>query len=81
MAVACVNHREKILDGEIVFDSSKAGGNPQKLLDLTYQKIHGWKVKIGLREGTNGINRLEGRECGLHPLTRLTPNLMLPGAF
>jgi GDP-L-fucose synthase len=37
--------------GEIVYDTSKPDGTPQKLLDVT--KLHnlGWQAKISLREG------------------------------
>jgi GDP-L-fucose synthase len=36
---------------EIVFDSSKPDGTPQKLLDISRIEKLGWKPKISLREG------------------------------
>jgi GDP-L-fucose synthase len=38
-------------DGEIVFDTSKPDGTPQKLLDTSRMDELGWKAKISLREG------------------------------
>lgn len=38
-------------EGEIVWDSSKPDGTPQKLLDMTKTHGLGWKHKIGLEEG------------------------------
>ena len=37
--------------GEIVFDSSKPDGTPQKLLDVSRMNRLGWKAKISLRAG------------------------------
>jgi len=37
--------------GEIVWDSSKPDGTPQKLLDVSRLQRMGWNAKIGLREG------------------------------
>jgi len=41
--------------GEVVWDTTKPDGTPQKLLDVS--KIHdlGWKEKISLKEGISGI--------------------------
>jgi GDP-L-fucose synthase len=41
-------------DGEIVFDTSKPDGTPQKLLDTSRMDELGWKAKISLREGIEG---------------------------
>ena len=38
-------------DGDIVFDSSKPDGTPQKLLDVSRMNRLGWKAKIFLRAG------------------------------
>lgn len=38
-------------DGDIVFDSSKPDGTPQKLLDVSRMNRLGWKAKISLRAG------------------------------
>jgi len=37
--------------GEIVYDTSKQDGTPQKLLDVTKLHNFGWKASISLREG------------------------------
>ena len=39
--------------GELVFDDTKPGGNPRKLLDSTLIKSHGWMPTIELGEGLN----------------------------
>jgi GDP-L-fucose synthase len=41
-------------DGEIVFDTNKPDGTPQKLLDTSRMDELGWKAKISLREGIEG---------------------------
>lgn len=38
-------------EGEIVYDTSKPDGTPQKLLDVTRLHSLGWKANIPLREG------------------------------
>ena len=38
-------------EGEIVWDSSKPDGTPQKLLDVTRMKALGWSASVGLEEG------------------------------
>jgi GDP-L-fucose synthase len=38
-------------EGELVFDPSKPDGTPRKLLDVSRLQSHGWKPKIGLKEG------------------------------
>ena len=38
-------------DGEIVFDTDKPDGTPQKLLDTSRMDELGWKAKVSLREG------------------------------
>ncbi len=38
-------------EGEIVFDTSKPDGTPQKLLDVTKINKLGWKAKTSLKEG------------------------------
>ncbi len=38
-------------EGEIIFDTSKPDGTPQKLLDISRMDELGWKAKIGLRQG------------------------------
>ena len=37
--------------GEIVYDTSKPDGAPQKLLDVSRLSTIGWKAKVPLREG------------------------------
>ena len=45
-------------DGEIIFDTSKPNGTPQKLLDMTITNKLGWSNKINFREGlTEVINQ------------------------
>ena len=34
--------------GELLWDTSKPNGTPQKLLDISRLNQHGWKTKIGL---------------------------------
>jgi len=38
-------------EGEIIFDSSKPDGTPQKLLDVSRLNNIGWKAKTGLEDG------------------------------
>ena len=38
-------------DGELVFDTSKPDGTPQKLLDVSKLRRLGWEAKISLRDG------------------------------
>jgi GDP-L-fucose synthase len=38
-------------DGDIVFDTTKPDGTPQKLLDVSRMAELGWKAKITLKEG------------------------------
>jgi GDP-L-fucose synthase len=40
--------------GEIVFDTAKPDGTPQKLLDISRMDKLGWKAEISLREGIAG---------------------------
>lgn len=40
-------------DGEIVFDTSRPDGTPQKLLDVSRINALGWKATTGLAEGIN----------------------------
>ena len=44
-------------EGSLQFDSSKPDGTPRKLMDVS--KLHqlGWKEKISLREGIDGVYR------------------------
>jgi GDP-L-fucose synthase len=42
-------------DGDIVFDTTKPDGTPQKLLDVTRMAELGWKAKISLREGISRV--------------------------
>ena len=45
-------------NGEIIFDTSKPNGTPQKLLDMTLTNKLGWSNKINFREGlTEVINQ------------------------
>jgi len=37
--------------GEVIWDSTKPDGMPQKLLDVTRVNALGWKAKVGLRQG------------------------------
>jgi GDP-L-fucose synthase len=47
----------KIVDfpGEIVFDSSKPDGTPQKLLDVSRLRQTGWNASISLEQGIRGV--------------------------
>ena len=38
-------------EGDIVFDTGKPDGTPQKLLDVSRMDELGWKAKISLRDG------------------------------
>ena len=38
-------------EGEIIFDSSKPDGTPQKLLDTSRMDKLGWQAKVTLRQG------------------------------
>jgi GDP-L-fucose synthase len=38
-------------EGEIVYDSSKPDGTPQKLLDVSRLSKAGWSAKTGMKEG------------------------------
>jgi GDP-L-fucose synthase len=38
-------------DGELVFDTSRRDGTPQKLLDVSRIHALGWRAKVGLEEG------------------------------
>jgi GDP-L-fucose synthase len=40
--------------GQIVFDTAKPDGTPQKLLDISRMDKLGWKAEITLREGIAG---------------------------
>ena len=42
-------------DGDIVFDTTKPDGTPQKLLDVARMAELGWKAKISLREGISRV--------------------------
>ena len=42
-------------EGEIVYDASKPDGTPQKLLDVSRMVGLGWKAKVGLRDGIEGV--------------------------
>ncbi|MFA6811160.1 MAG: NAD-dependent epimerase/dehydratase family protein, partial [Desulfoplanes sp.] len=46
MVQKCVGHT-----GEIIWDTDKPDGTPQKLLDISRISGLGWKPKIGLEEG------------------------------
>ncbi len=37
--------------GEIVYDTTKPDGTPQKLLDVSRLRRLGWKARISLRDG------------------------------
>lgn len=41
--------------GELKFDTTKPDGTPRKLMDVTKLHNMGWKHKIELREGINGV--------------------------
>ena len=43
--------------GEILWDSSKPDGTPQKLLDLRRIEQLGWKARVGLKEGIRNTYR------------------------
>jgi GDP-L-fucose synthase len=40
--------------GQIIFDTDRPDGTPQKLLDISRMDKLGWKAKISLREGITG---------------------------
>ena len=42
-------------EGEIRYDTSKPDGTPQKLLDVSRMAGLGWKAKVSLREGIEGV--------------------------
>lgn len=42
-------------EGELQFNTSKPDGTPRKLLDVSKLHNHGWKAKIGLREGIERV--------------------------
>ena len=44
-------------DGDIVFDTTKPDGTPQKLLDASRMTELGWKAKIELKEGISRVYR------------------------
>jgi GDP-L-fucose synthase len=50
------------VDGEIVFDTEKPDGTPQKLLDVSRMDGLGWKAKISLREGIEGTYQFYKRQ-------------------
>jgi GDP-L-fucose synthase len=41
--------------GELTFNTSKPDGTPRKLMDVGKLHSHGWKHKIGLREGITSV--------------------------
>ncbi len=41
-------------EGELVFDTDKPDGTPQKLLDVSRLEQAGWQARIGLEEGITG---------------------------
>ena len=42
-------------EGEIRYDTSKPDGTPQKLLDVSRMAGLGWRAKVGLRDGIEGV--------------------------
>ena len=42
-------------EGELRFDASKPDGTPRKLMDVSQINQLGWRAKIGLREGIEGV--------------------------
>lgn len=52
------------LEGEILTDPNKPDGTPRKLMDSSNLLGMGWKPKIGLREGIEGVyaDYVDGRE-------------------
>ncbi len=54
-------------DAELVFDTTKPDGTPQKLLDVSWLHSLGWRHSIDLREGIDSTYRwfLENLETGL----------------
>jgi GDP-L-fucose synthase len=42
-------------EGEIILDTSKPDGTPQKLMDVTKLSSFGWKASIGLEEGIGSV--------------------------
>jgi GDP-L-fucose synthase len=49
-------------DGEIVFDTGKPDGTPQKLLDTSRMDELGWKAKVSLREGIGRTHQFYKRQ-------------------
>ncbi len=41
--------------GELTFNASKPDGTPRKLMDVSKLHRHGWKHRIGLREGITSV--------------------------
>jgi GDP-L-fucose synthase len=44
-------------DGDIVFDTSKPDGTPQKLLDVARMAELGWNAKISLKDGIRRVHK------------------------
>jgi GDP-L-fucose synthase len=44
--------------GEILLDTSKPNGTPQKLMDITKLASFGWKASIGLEQGITSVYQL-----------------------
>lgn len=42
-------------EGELDFDTSKPTGTPRKLMDVSRLESHGYKARIGLREGIEAV--------------------------
>jgi len=49
--LALIIKREVEFQGELIFDTSKPDGTPQKLLDVSYLGKLGWNTKITLEKG------------------------------
>ena len=55
-------------DGEIVYDSEKPDGTPQKLLDTSRMDGLGWKAKVSLKEGIERTYQFYKKEVGSRSL-------------
>ena len=55
-------------EGDIVYDSGKPDGTPQKLLDTSRMDGLGWKAKVSLREGIRRTYQFYKKEVGSRSL-------------
>ena len=43
--------QERVLQGEIIWDTTKPDGTPRKLMDVSKMKSLGWEYTTDLKEG------------------------------